>query len=139
MGIRVLSLFDGMGCSRIALEELGIKVDRYYAAEIDKNAIAMETLNFPDTVCLGDVTKVDARKLGHIDFLMGGSPCFAAGTKVLTKEGYKNIEDVKIGDMVLTHKNRWRKVLDFGCKMADTFEVQTQCSAPIVCTANHKF
>lgn len=75
MGIRVLSLFDGMGCSRIALEELGIKVDRYYAAEIDKNAIAMETLNFPDTVCLGDVTKVDARKLGHIDFLMGGSPC----------------------------------------------------------------
>lgn len=139
MGIRVLSLFDGMGCGRIALEELGVKVDMYYASEVDKNAIAMETLNFPDTVCLGDVTKVDARKLGHIDLLIGGSPCFAAGTKVLTKEGYKNIEDVKIGDMVLTHKNRWRKVLDFGCKMADTFEVQTQCSAPIVCTANHKF
>lgn len=75
MGIRVLSLFDGMGCARIALTELGIKVDRYYAAEIDKNAIAMETLNFPDTVCLGDVTKVDARKLGHIDLLVGGSPC----------------------------------------------------------------
>ena len=139
MGIRVLSLFDGMGCGRIALEELGVKVDTYYASEVDKNAIAVETLNFPDTVCLGDVTKVDARKLGHIDLLIGGSPCFAAGTKVLTKEGYKNIEDVKIGDMVLTHKNRWRKVLDFGCKMADTFEVQTQCSAPIVCTANHKF
>lgn len=75
MGIRVLSLFDGMGCARIALTELGIKVDRYYAAEIDKNAIAMETLNFPDTVCLGDVMKVDARKLGHIDLLVGGSPC----------------------------------------------------------------
>lgn len=75
MGIRVLSLFDGMGCGRIALEELGVKVDTYYASEVDKNAIAMETLNFPDTVCLGDVTKVDARKLGHIDLLMGGSPC----------------------------------------------------------------
>ena len=75
MGIRVLSLFDGMGCGRIALEELGVKVDTYYASEVDKNAIAMETLNFPDTVCLGDVTKVDARKLGHIDLLIGGSPC----------------------------------------------------------------
>lgn len=75
MGIRVLSLFDGMGCGRIALEELGVKVDTYYASEVDKNAIAMETLNFPDTVCLGDVTKVDARKLGHIDMLIGGSPC----------------------------------------------------------------
>lgn len=75
MGIRVLSLFDGMGCGRIALEELGIKVDTYFASEVDKNAIAMETLNFPDTVCLGDVTKVDVRKLGHIDLLVGGSPC----------------------------------------------------------------
>lgn len=74
-GINVLSLFDGMGCGRIALEELGVKVDTYYASEVDKNAIAMETLNFPDTVCLGDVTKVDARKLGHIDMLIGGSPC----------------------------------------------------------------
>lgn len=139
MGITVLSLFDGMSVGQIALKELGIKVDKYYASEIDKHAIAQTQKNFPDTIQLGNVLDVDARKLGHIDMLIGGSPCFAAGTKVLTKDGYKNIEDVKIGDMVLTHKNRWRKVIDFGYKLADTFELKTQCSVPIVCTANHNF
>lgn len=74
-GITVLSLFDGMSCGRIALKELGIKVDKYYASEIDKHAIKQTTLNFPDTVQLGSVTDVDARKLGHIDLLCGGSPC----------------------------------------------------------------
>lgn len=138
-GITVLSLFDGMSVGQITFKELGIKVERYYASEIDKHAIAQTQLNFPDTIQLGNVMDVDARKLGHIDILIGGSPCFAAGTKVLTNQGYKNIEDVKIGDIVLTHKNRWKPVIDVGCKMADTFEVQTQCSAPIVCTADHKF
>ena len=75
MGITVLSLFDGMACARIALKELGIKVDKYYASEIDKNAIKQTMLNFPDTIQLGSVTEVDARKLGHIDLLCGGSPC----------------------------------------------------------------
>lgn len=75
MGIRVLSLFDGMSCARIALQELGIKVDTYYASEIDKHAIKQTQLNFPDTIQLGSVTEVDARKLGHIDLVCGGSPC----------------------------------------------------------------
>ena len=65
MGITVLSLFDGMACARIALKELGIKVDKYYASEIDKHAIKQTMLNFPDTVQLGSVTEVDARKLGN--------------------------------------------------------------------------
>ena len=138
-GITVLSLFDGMSCGQIALKELGIKVDKYYASEIDKHAIKQTMLNFPDTIQLGSVTDVDARKLGHVDLLCGGSPCFAAGTKVLTKRGYKNIEDIRVGELVLTHKNRWRPVVDYGCKLAETYEVQTQCSAPIVCTADHKF
>ena len=75
MGIRVLSLFDGMSCCQIALKELGIKVDTYYASEIDKHAIAQTQLNFPNTIQLGSVTEVDGRKLGHIDLLAGGSPC----------------------------------------------------------------
>ena len=75
MGITVLSLFDGMSCGQIALKELGIKVDKYYASEIDKHAIKQTMLNFPDTIQLGSVTEVDARKLGHIDLLIGGSPC----------------------------------------------------------------
>ncbi|MFR3401276.1 MAG: Hint domain-containing protein [Blautia faecis] len=46
--------------------------------------------------------------------ICGGSPCFVAGTKVITKEGYKNIENIKTGDMVLTHKNRFMPVLKTG-------------------------
>lgn len=71
----VLSLFDGMSCGQIALKELGAHVERYYASEVDKFAIAQTQLNFPETVQLGDVRNIDARKLGHVDLLLGGSPC----------------------------------------------------------------
>lgn len=74
-GLVVLSLFDGMSCGQIALRELGMPVRRYYASEVDKFAIAQTQLNFPNTIQLGDVTKIDARELGHIDLLIGGSPC----------------------------------------------------------------
>ena len=40
-GIICLSVFDGISCGRIALERAGIKVDKYYASEIDKNAISI--------------------------------------------------------------------------------------------------
>ena len=71
----VLSLFDGMSCGQIALRELKIKIETYYASEIDKFAIAQTKLNFPETVQIGDVRNIDARKLGHIDLIIGGSPC----------------------------------------------------------------
>lgn len=73
--MKVLSLFDGMSCGQIALKECGVKVDTYYASEVDKFAIAQTMLNFPGTIQLGDVRDIDARKLGHIDLLIGGSPC----------------------------------------------------------------
>lgn len=74
-GLNVLSLFDGMSCARIALRELDIKVDRYYASEVNKFAIKQTQLNFPDTIQLGDVRNVSAKDLPKIDLLIGGSPC----------------------------------------------------------------
>lgn len=74
-GLNVLSLFDGMACGRIALREAGIKVNKYFASEIDKFAIQQTQHNFPDTVQLGSVTGVRAADLPHIDLLIGGSPC----------------------------------------------------------------
>lgn len=71
----VLSLFDGMSCGRIALQELGVTIERYYASEVDKYAIHNTMHNFPDTVQFGDVRQIDARTLGRIDLLIGGSPC----------------------------------------------------------------
>lgn len=71
----VLSLFDGMSCGQIALKVLGYNVEKYYASEVDKFAIQNTMANFPDTIQLGDVRNIDGRALGHIDLLIGGSPC----------------------------------------------------------------
>jgi site-specific DNA-cytosine methylase len=73
--VNVLSLFDGMSCGQIALERAGIKVDKYYASEIDKHAIKVTMSNYPNTIQLGDVTKLDTSMLPKIDLLLGGSPC----------------------------------------------------------------
>lgn len=101
----ILSLFDGIGCGRIAFERAGIKVDKYIASEIKECAIKVVLDNYPDTIEIGDVTKVhyedgilykncekeeiedEDRNIkikwnlgekvheGKIDFLIGGSPC----------------------------------------------------------------
>jgi DNA (cytosine-5)-methyltransferase 3A len=73
--MKVLSLFDGMSCGQLALKKAGIKVDQYYASEIDKFAIKVTMANFPNTIQLGDVTKVNTKDLTGIDLLIGGSPC----------------------------------------------------------------
>lgn len=74
-GINVLSLFDGMSCGQIALERAGIKVANYFASEIDKSAIEVTMHNYPNTIQIGDVTKVKSEDLPKIDLLIGGSPC----------------------------------------------------------------
>ena len=74
-GLNVLSLFDGMSCGQIALERAGIKVNNYFASEIDKYAIQVAKHNYPNMQHIGDVTQVKATELPKIDLLCGGSPC----------------------------------------------------------------
>ena len=71
----VLSLFNGMGCIWIALEESGIKVDTRYSSEIEKYPNQANDTLYPDTLQLGDVRNVDVSKLKPIHLLAGGSPC----------------------------------------------------------------
>lgn len=83
--MNVLSLFDGISCGQIALERANIKVDKYYASEIDNNAIKVTQHNYPDTIQIGDVTKIkykdnilyteNGKYENKIDLLIGGSPC----------------------------------------------------------------
>ena len=88
--MNVLSLFDGMSCGQIALNRAGIAYEKYYAAEIDKNAIKVTMANYPDTIQLGDVKNIHYTNLGlevdlsysktqcysgDIDLIIGGSPC----------------------------------------------------------------
>ena len=90
-GLSVLSLCDGMSCGQIALTELGIKIDHYYASEIDKNAIKCTQDNFPDTVQLGDVmqiTEETLHELPKIDLIMFGSPCRSLSKATAGREDY---------------------------------------------------
>ena len=74
----VLSLFDGISCGQLALTNLGYKIYKYYASEIDKNAIKITNKNFPNTIQIGDIEKItieDIKKIDKIDLILGGSPC----------------------------------------------------------------
>jgi len=73
--MKVLSLFDGISCARVALERASFKIDKYYASEIDKYAIQIAQKNYPDTIQLGCVKDVKKEMVEDIDLLIGGSPC----------------------------------------------------------------
>lgn len=85
-GITVISLFDGMSCGQIALDELGVSVDKYYASEIKPYGIQVTQHNYPNTIQIGDVTKLEYKdgkldnmsetwEVGDVDLFIGGSPC----------------------------------------------------------------
>jgi len=73
--INILSLFDGISCTQIALKNLGIKVSKYFASEIDKYPIQITQKNFPDTIQLGDIKDIKGKDLPEIDLVVAGSPC----------------------------------------------------------------
>ena len=73
--MRVLSMFDGISCGRVALHRIGIKPEVYFASEIDEYAERVSEDNWTDIVRLGDAKGVDGWDLGRIDLLLGGSPC----------------------------------------------------------------
>ncbi|QCW20342.1 site-specific DNA methylase [Flavobacterium phage FPSV-S1] len=73
--MNVLSLFDGISCGQIALQRAGVKVDGYFASEIDKYAIQIAKENHPNTKHLGSVIDLKGIELPKIDLLIGGSPC----------------------------------------------------------------
>lgn len=88
--MNVLSLFDGISCGYLALQRAGIKIDNYYASEIDKYAIQISENNFPGIIRLGDINNFCrdcigskywhnsgqvGRSIDNIDLIIGGSPC----------------------------------------------------------------
>lgn len=158
--LNVLSLFDGGSTGKVALEDIGLKVNQdfnYYASEIDKNAIKCSEDNHPNEITrLGDVTKIryengilfyedlntkEAKQIdvGKIDLLIGGSPCFTSDALVLTLNGYKNIDKIKIGDIVLTHTGNWKKVINVGSKSSKITKVSLVTGIEINTTSNHPF
>ena len=113
--MKFIDLFSGIGGFRSALELNGHKCIAY--SEVDKFAKQsyQAIYNTEDEIDLGDITKISEEYLSHFkqenDIVVGGSPCFRKGTLITTKNGLKPIEEIKKGDMVLTHNNRYKKVI----------------------------
>lgn len=89
----------------------------------------------------GDITKIDWEKVPDFDLLFQSTPCFVAGTLILTHDGYKPIEEVKVGDYVLTHTNQFKRVTAVGSKsysgtMVKLWGMGTDI---IYCTEEHPF
>ena len=99
---RVIELFGGIGACTKALKRLGVDVDVVDYVEMDRFAVqSYNAINGTDFKPQ-DITEWH-KHFDDIDLIMHGSPCFVAGTKILTEDGYKSIEDVQVGDFVLTH------------------------------------
>ena len=141
--MKLLSLFSGIGAPEQALKNIGVDVDLVGFSEIDKYAVKSycKVHGVNEELNLGDITKIDISKLPKdIDLVTHGSPCFIAGTKVLTDSGYKNIEDVSIGDKVITHSNEYKEVYETMVNNSDDiYEIITRNSFPIRATGNHPF
>ena len=75
MGVKVLSVFDGISCGMVALERAGIPVERYVAYEIEPNAIKISKKNYPQIEHCGDVTTADFTQYKGFDLVIAGSPC----------------------------------------------------------------
>lgn len=89
---------------------------------------------------LGDISKINPNEIPDIDFLTYSFPCFVAGSLIMTNKGYKKIEEIKIGDMVLTHTNSFKKViLPMINKTKELYELKTMCSEPLYGTSEHPF
>ena len=92
--MNVVSLFNGMNTGRQALENVGIKVNKYYSSEIKPYAIELTQHHFPDTIQVGDVTKWKEWNIDwkSIDLILSGSPCqdLSAAGKRAGIEGKKS-------------------------------------------------
>lgn len=137
-----ISLFSGIEAASVAWQPLGWKPLCF--SEIDEFPSAVLAARYPDVPNLGDIKNVDWQdamgKYGKPDVVIGGSPCFPAGTLVMTEHGFKPIEDITPGDMVVTHRGRLRRVTNVGSKTADTIILKGQgLEYGIECTPNHPF
>lgn len=117
--MKVLSLFDGIGCGLLALNKCGINVDLYFASEIEPKAMEVAQKNNPIIIEIGDISKISYKNgilftpeksynVGHIDLICGGSPCtnfssigYANGmssgdTEILSLEQYLELKEQKV-------------------------------------------
>lgn len=110
--------------------------------EIDKFASTSYSLihNINSTLNLGDISEINTNEVKDFDLLVGGSPCFVGETLVLTLQGYKEIKNIKVGDMVLSHDGKYHRVINvFNQGIKKTYAIKAMGFHEIKTTINHKF
>jgi len=139
-GINVV-LFSGLGGACQGLEEAGLPV--HLAVNHDPVAIAAHRALNPHTRHIkGDIFDVDpltATGGRRVNVLWASPDCFVPGTLVLTNTGLRPIEDIRVGDLVLTHRGRWRPVVKAWTQISDTVEVRGYGHYGLVTTPGHRF
>jgi site-specific DNA-cytosine methylase len=134
--LQIGGLFSGTGALEAAASTV-LDARLAWVAEHDPAAVKVLAHHHP-TPNLGDVTAIDWASASPVDVLVGGYPCFIAGTLVLTDAGYKPIEKINVGDKVLTHRGRWRPVTSIMSR--DNAELWTvKAGNTLTTTAEHPF
>lgn len=141
-GYSVASTFSGTGGSCLGYRMAGFRV--LWANEFIPAAQECYKANHPNSILdtrdirlikPEEILEAIALQKGELDLFDGSPPCFAAGTPVITKRGVIPIEQVQIGDEVITHKGRWRKVVDTMQRISPTVLIDRRLET----TLDHRF
>ena len=142
--IRLIELFAGYGSQALALKYLNIPFEHHLVCELDKYAMQsyndIHNTNFEpsDITKLESLNIVDTDKYNYI--LTYSFPCITKDSLILTKNGYIEMEKIKVGDLVLTKSNTWQKVAKkFDNGIHQTCYLNALGFENIHCTLNHKF
>lgn len=99
-GVNVFSGFDGASGAQTGLRKAGVPINKYYASEIDKDAIGFTQHNYPETIQLGDIRNVDLSKLEPMDYGFFGFPCQSLSSA--NHNGDIGLRDMTTGKVLAT-------------------------------------
>lgn len=138
----LVDMCAGTGAFSLAFENTK-KVETVFANDFEKNSKIIFDENFDLELTLKDIHDIDVKKeIPKFDILTSGFPCFITGTKVLTNNGYKNIEDVKLSDKLLTHTGKHQNILNLQEKefTGTLYDIKIiHHGEKIICTEEHPF
>lgn len=145
--LQVFTAFSGYDSQCLALNRLcrdypGFDYELAAWCEIEDAAIKAHNALFPQWADrnLGDICKVNPSDVPDCDVLTYSFPCFVRGTLIHTERGFIPIEQVTTFDRVLTHTNKYQRVLAVGSRdNAPLLKVRGMCFKDIICTPNHPF
>ena len=139
--IRYIDLFSGLGAFHTAFLTRPDAFQCVLACDINEGARRIYKANY-GLEPKSDIRDLDLEAMPDFEVLCAGFPCFVAGTRVLTQEGYKPIESVELTDRLFTHTGTFQRILNLQRKTGTpTLRVLRVAgrSNPIQCTEEHPF